>query len=428
MQGGRMQMAWLDGQEIEGPGIRNVRIPAPPPEARLLSGFFRVAFEQTNDAMLAVGSDGRVLDANASACLFFELSREQLLRATVHELIRPDALGAIGGAMGAGGALGLGVTAASPPSAEGTAGEGSVFPAVCTRESAIVRGDGTERGAEVTLRSHVVPDVHLLVMRDRAERRGPTAHLLRADRLSTFGMLAAGVAHEINNPLMYAMTNLRSVLRRIPELEACARTGARADLVDALEEMGRMLATADEGIERVGTLVRDLRISSRESDQRERIDVRSILESCLNIAHGEIRQRARVVRDYADISNVEGNSGRLGQVFLNLLVNAAQAIPEQRVGGEIRVVTRSFDDACIAVEIHDNGLGIEPHMIHRIFEPFFTTKAAGEGTGLGLYIARAIVHEMGGRIEAESNKGLGTMVRVVLPQAPQVTTATTGPR
>jgi len=381
MQGGRVQFAWLGRRDTGKPGLRR---------ARLMSGFFRAAFEQTNDAMLAVGGDGCILDANRAACELFERTREQMLHSKIGDRVRS------GGA----------------PEAPSESGE---FPAISNREAIFARADGSECAVDVTLRSDIAPDVHLLVMRDRSELRTSHAHLLRADRLSTLGMLAVGVAHEINNPLMYAMTNLRSALRRIPELTARAREAALEELEASLEQIRRMLATADEGMDRVGTLVRDLRLSSHESELRERVDLRSILESCLNIAHGEIRQRARVVREYAEIAGTHGNAGRLGQVFLNLLVNAAQAIPEGRPG-EIRVVTRILDGARVAIEVSDNGMGIDPQTLARIFEPFFTTKPAGQGTGLGLYIARAIVSELGGQIEAESTLGRGTTLRIILPQ------------
>jgi len=336
--------------------------------------------------MLAVASDGRVLDANPAACTFFGLSREGMTRTKLAEL---------------------------------------------------VGSDGRAQACDVAVRREVVPGVDLVVVRDGIDRPSLQAHLRRTDRLSTFGLLAVGVAHEINNPLMYAMTNLRAALRRMPELTEYARRHARDELAEALEQCRRMLATADEGLHRIETLVRDLRVSSREGEQREPVDLRQVLESALNIAHGEIRQRARVVRDYAEDAIVEGNPARLGQVFLNLLVNAAQAMPADATpaspakNAEIRIVTRGADEGRVAVEISDNGAGIAPENIARIFEPFFTTKAAVEGTGLGLYIAHAIVREHGGSIEAESTLGKGTTVRVLLPvarSAPETTTAPTAPR
>jgi len=395
------QFAWMN-RSVVSKGLAGRGIVARPDvrATRLMSGFYRAAFEQTHEPLMAVASDGRVFDANAAACTFFERSHRQIVHGKIGDLIRPRT------------------------KTNGFSAESGVFPNVAHDETVFVRTDGTERPVEVTIRRDVVTDIHLVALRSRTEPQSMQAHLLRADRLSTFGMLAVGIAHEINNPLMYAMTNLRAVVRRMPEFASRARQHALDDLAGALEQGTRMLSMVDEGMDRIGALVRDLRISSHEGERRERLDVRSILESCLNIAHGEIKQRARIVRDYADVALVEGNSGRLGQVFLNLVVNAAQAIPEERASdpdttGQIRVAARNLDDQRLAVEVSDNGLGISPDMIERIFEPFVTTKPAGEGTGLGLYIARSIVEELGGKLEVESALGVGTTMRVILPLQPK---------
>ncbi|WP_394836228.1 ATP-binding protein [Pendulispora rubella] len=360
-------------------------------------GFFRAAFEQAHDPMLAVGSDGRVLEVNRSACDLFALPREQILCRKMGDFVRPLR------------------EPAEPPSESGG------FPSASNRESVFVRTDGSTHPLEVTVWSDVEPDVHLVMARDRRngrdvhERENET-HWLRADRLATFGMIAASVAHEVNNPLMYAMTSLRVVMEHMPEWAKLAEGNASGDLAVAIARDMHPLTIAFEGMARIAHLVRDLRGATRESDERAHVDLRNVLESCLNLAHGEIKQRARVVRDYDEDALVFGNAGRLGQVFLNLLVNAAQAIPEDQRGGEIRIAVRTVDDHWVRVEIADNGAGIAPGDMTRIFEPFYTTKPASEGTGLGLYIARAVVHEMGGRIDAESALGAGTTMRVTFPR------------
>jgi CheY-like chemotaxis protein len=167
--------------------------------------------------------------------------------------------------------------------------------------------------------------------------------------------------------------------------------------------------------------VRDLKTFSRvDGDHRARIDLRAVIESSINLAFNEIRYRARLVEDYGAPPPVLANEARLGQVFLNLLVNAAQAIPEGHVDeNEIRVTTRTDERGRAVVEIRDSGAGIPRESLGHIFEPFFTTKPRGEGTGLGLSICRNIVAALQGEILIEGAAGGGTVVRVVLPAAPQ---------
>jgi two-component system NtrC family sensor kinase len=390
-----MQNARGIGVGAAGPDLRAAKLPA---------GFFRAAFEESRDAMVVFADDRRILDANAAACHLFEESRDRLTGRKLTDL-----------------ALNFEDDGTSPASPERGRKVGMVD---------IACADGSQRRASVVVRPHVEPGVSLAILRDETERHRFQAHLLRADRLSTFGMLAAGVAHEINNPLTYALTNLRMLTRRMPELvselraaaEHAANQGGRgaellAAVAGAIEQSGKMAETAAEGMDRVITIVRDLRVSSRDDgDACERIDLRQVLESSINIGHAEIRQRARVTRSYGDAPVIYGSASRLGQVFLNLLVNAAQAIPAERdKAGEIVVATRADADGRAVVEIKDDGQGIDPSMLPRIFEPFVTTKVAGEGTGLGLYIARTIVRDAGGAIEAESTVGQGTLIRVVLP-------------
>jgi CheY-like chemotaxis protein/two-component sensor histidine kinase len=186
----------------------------------------------------------------------------------------------------------------------------------------------------------------------------------------------------------------------------------------ALERLEERLRDATVGAERVRAIVRDLRVLSRVDEQPLRpVDVHAALEASLAIAHNEIRHRARLVRDLAPVAKVMADEGRLTQVFINLLVNAAHAIPEgDAEKHEIRVVTRA-DSRTVSIEVHDTGTGIAPEALPRIFDPFFTTKAVGSGTGLGLAICHAIVTALGGRIEIESTPGRSTTARVVLPAA-----------
>jgi signal transduction histidine kinase len=244
----------------------------------------------------------------------------------------------------------------------------------------------------------------------RAEQRKMQEQLLISDRMASVGTLAAGVAHEINNPLAALIANLEFSLE---ELAKVGGDGAHLDDVQA------PLEDAREAADRVRMIVRDLKVFSRSGDEERRgpVDLEQVLESSLRMAWNEIRHRAHLVKDYGACPPAWGNESRLGQVFLNLIINAAQAIPDGRSSeNEIRVVTRPVEDR-VLVEITDTGSGIPPEVVPRIFDPFFTTKPAGIGTGLGLAICHRIVTTLGGTINVESKVGQGTIVRVTLPVA-----------
>ncbi|MBX3262620.1 MAG: response regulator [Labilithrix sp.] len=247
------------------------------------------------------------------------------------------------------------------------------------------------------------------VFRDVTPERSAQEQVMISDRMASVGMLAAGVAHEINNPLGAALLNLEllhEMLRREPE---------RRD--DA--ELRATTADARSAVARVREIVSDLRIFSRHEDPTARqADVRSALESSLRMAFNEVRHRARVVKDYQPVPVVDGSEARLGQVFLNLIVNAAQAIPEGNLDANtIRVAARTDAEGRAVVEVSDTGAGISAETLPNLFTPFFTTKPPGIGTGLGLPICRRIVAQMGGEIQVESVVGEGTTFRVVLPAA-----------
>jgi PAS domain S-box-containing protein len=237
-------------------------------------------------------------------------------------------------------------------------------------------------------------------------------HLVAAERLVSVGTLAAGVAHEINNPLGYVMSNLDMLIEEIRALAGGSSSGR-------MKELEEMALDAREGSERVRKIVRGLKTFSRpEAERRAVMDVRPALELAVNMAFNEIRHRARLVKDYGDAPLVEVDDARLGQVFINLLVNAAQAIPEGHVDeNEIRIMTSTDRAGRAVIDIRDTGPGMGEAVRERIFEPFFTTKAIGVGTGLGLSICHNIVASMGGEISVQSAPGRGSTFRVVLPAA-----------
>ncbi|MGO8992496.1 MAG: ATP-binding protein, partial [Polyangiaceae bacterium] len=243
-----------------------------------------------------------------------------------------------------------------------------------------------------------------------------TEQLIRADRLAALGTLSAGVAHEINNPLTYVLVNIEHVSR---QLRARIAAGEPLGLEDIETVLGA-LTQALEGATRVRGIVRDLMtFASGHVETKSLVDVRRVLEASLQMTAHELRHRARVERRLREAPPVMANEARLGQVFLNLLVNAARAIPEGE--GSSNVVTVETDVGTagqVVATIADSGYGIAPEDLPRIFDPFFTTHPPGEGTGLGLSIAHGIVASFGGSLTVVSAPGEGTTFRVELPAAP----------
>jgi len=283
----------------------------------------------------------------------------------------------------------------------------------CIRPDGSIRwiaANGRARFAEVDGVRRPVQLVGTIL--DITDLKVAQAQLMQADRLASVGMLAAGVAHEINNPLAYLVAALEFLAEHAKEA-AAASSAPRAEVDEALAE-------AREGAERVRAVVRDLRtFSGAREERRTRVGLEPIVESAIHMAANEIRYRARLEREYAAAPAVLADEARLGQVVLNLLINAAQAIPEGHAeANEIRVVTGTDVRGRAILEVSDTGTGIPAEIADRIFDPFFTTKPWGVGTGLGLSICRSIVVGLGGEIAAERRAGGGTTMRVVLPAAP----------
>jgi nitrogen-specific signal transduction histidine kinase/ActR/RegA family two-component response regulator len=251
-------------------------------------------------------------------------------------------------------------------------------------------------------------------MRDaaaRSERKKLQEERLLLDRLVSIGTLAAGVAHEINNPLAYIITNIEYALDTL-------RTDENAtQLTPDLAEVLLALDHARQGSERIRVTTRDLKVFCHtDAPGPISVDVRRVLDSSITMAWNEIRHRARLVKVFAEVPRVDANENRLAQVFLNLLVNAAQAIAEgNAAGNEIRVSVWHEDGGQVIVEISDTGSGISPEFLSHLFQPFFTTKQVGVGTGLGLSICQGIVKDLGGTIGVRSVVGSGTTFRVAFP-------------
>jgi PAS domain S-box-containing protein len=247
----------------------------------------------------------------------------------------------------------------------------------------------------------------LVYARDVTERNVIRDRLREAEKLTAVHTLAAGVAHEINNPLSYVLLNLEFLERELPEL------GGDPARVAALQ---RRLADTRQGAERVKHIVRDLQALTRKDEViRGQVELDHLLEHTLHVLRRELHDGISVQADFGAVPCVLGNPTRLEQLFSNLLLNAVHALHEiDRAPRWIRVRLRAAKDHVIA-EIADNGCGMTEQVLARAFEPFYTTKPLGIGAGLGLSICKRIVDDLAGRIEVESRPLHGTLVRVYLP-------------
>jgi len=256
--------------------------------------------------------------------------------------------------------------------------------------------------------------------------------LLQSEKMASIGQLAAGMAHEINNPIGFVHSNLGTLKHYIDDLlktltayeaseeELTEKTRAeldklrqQIDIVYLRKDVGNLLSESMEGLQRVKRIVQDLKdFSHMEGEERQLSNLEQGLDSTLNIVWNELKYKADLVKEYSGIPEIECIPSQLNQVFLNMLMNAVQAID---VHGVITLRTGQEGDN-IWVEVEDTGKGIKPEHLERIFEPFFTTKPVGSGTGLGLSLSYGIVQKHGGHIEVKSEVGKGTIFRVVLPQ------------
>jgi PAS domain S-box-containing protein len=352
---------------------------------------FRAAFEFASLGILLAAPDGRLVETNRAMRRMLGRGEDPLRGETFEDIHAPP-------------------DRASAAAILRQLREGGVGAVELPRR--LLRKDGSL--AEVVLRASALRDdagsfrFVLAVAEDVTEKKRLEAQLMLADRMASVGTLAAGVAHEINNPLAFILANLEFAL---DELRAAG--GIDPDIP-------RALAEARDGGLRVREIVRDLKAFSRaDTEEREAVDLRRVIQSALGLAQNEIRHRARLEVEAGDVPRVVGSEHRLGQVLLNLLINAAQSIPEGRATEHVvRAATDTAPDGRARVSISDTGSGIAPDVLPRIFDPFFTTKPVGVGTGLGLSICHGIVSGLGGEIQVESTPGKGSRFTVLLPPAP----------
>ena len=329
-------------------------------------------FRELSDAAfeaLVVHDHGIIVDANQAFLEMFGYTRAEVSGLRALDLCAPESRDTVIQKMASG--------ATAPYESVGLRRDGSKFL-------------GQLRGGPIHYQGR---NLRVVAIRDISEQRQLEAQVQLSQQLLSMNSLAAGVAHEINNPLTYVLGNLQIMSQLLDDLVA------RAAAPPALAaELRRCLDEALTGTERVRGIVGDLRRLSRPSGaERVAVDLRTALESALRLAGNEIRHRARVARSWGEVPPVLGSELRLVQVFVNLLLNAAQAIDEGRAGAnEIGVSLARDARGWAVVEITDTGRGMTPEIQARIFEPFFTTRP-GCGIGLGLSISRSIVTRAGGR-------------------------------
>jgi PAS domain S-box-containing protein len=351
------------------------------------------------DAVLAV-RDGAVVYANPRACEYLGFNRPtDLAGYDPAQLFVPEDRALVAEALG------------TPLAAN--AGR--------TLEARFMRLDRSVVFAELGIMVVVVRGAaaHVIVARDLTARAQLQARLIMSDRLASMGKIAASIGHEVKNPLNYVGGNVELA---IMDLDQLLGDEPPEPLRAMFTRMRGFLANADEGSQRIKRIIDDMSTLARAQEEAGVANVHEVVESALNLAGGEIRSRAKIVRELAPVQQVALSPGRLGQVLLNLLVNAAQAIPRNVGGQTIRIATWQ-EAARIFIEITDSGSGMPPEVKARLFEPFFTTKLAGEGTGLGLPICQSIVTAAGGTISVESEPGKGSAFRLVLPAAVRATAA-----
>lgn len=299
-------------------------------------------------------------------------------------------------------------------------------------ERASVQMDSLEnlverRTAELTQTSEAL-------RREIDERKLLESQLVQSEKLASLGQLAAGVAHEINNPIGFISSNLGTLegyFGKLKEMldayrlaEQAMQSGSTEKQLAALreqveldylmEDIPVLIKESKEGIGRAGKIVKDLKAFSRveSSEQWQWADLHEGIDSTLNIAANELKYKADVVKEYGDLPKIECLPSQINQVIMNLVVNAAQAMGEQR--GKI-ILRSGVRGEQVWLEVTDNGSGIAPQSLQRIFDPFFTTKPVGQGTGLGLSLSYGIVNKHGGQITVCSEVGAGTTFKVTLP-------------
>ncbi len=413
----------------------NARLRRVEQDLRQAEEFSRALFAGAHAGLVIVNRGrGQVMDANAVATEILGMPEDRLIGAVAAEF--PELLNRV---------------LATEPGAVRDADRETVTGTNARGETRICLGTVTNLGSgegelafvsllDVTGQKAVEAELRRSYTRLNEANQQLKLHkdqIVQSEKLASIGQLAAGVAHEINNPVGYVTSNLgtateyAATLRTMFELHtrlaadpADAELAARIeqlrrqeDVDFILEDLAGLLAESLEGVERVAEIVQNLKSFARE-DTLSMVpqDLNECVESMIRMVWNELKYKCHVERDFGELPPVPCHAGRINQVVVNMLVNAAQAMPAD--GGTIRVSTAVVDDAAV-ITIADDGCGMDEQTRKHIFDPFFTTKDVGKGTGLGLSISHGIVEDHGGRIEVDSTPGRGTTFRIHLPLQPE---------
>ena len=397
-------------------------------ELQRVNDSLRTIFNSVNDAIFIHETSGEIIDVNEKMLEMYGVRREEAKSfSLIDDYSAPE----------------------SHPERLPTMWRRAVSGEPCFFEWKARRpGDGSVFDVEVFLRQIALRDkiAILATVRDLSqckatalaldqaysELKATHAQMLQTEKMASIGQLAAGVAHEINNPLGFILSNLGTldkyaerlvgfIQAQAETLDAPVEAAGRAQLEEkrralkldyVIDDIAQLIAESREGAERVKKIVRDLKSFSRVDEMEVKpVDLNDCLDSTLNIVWNELKYKAEVKRDYGNLPPVNCNSGQLNQVFMNLLVNAAHAIEKQ---GTITLSSACEADI-VRITIADTGCGIPEEDRAKIFEPFFTTKDVGRGTGLGLSISYDIVKKHGGEILLASKVGKGSSFTVLLP-------------
>jgi PAS domain S-box-containing protein len=358
----------------------------------------RQLMESSGDAVFLLDDAGRVVESNPVAAQLLEREPSALLGTSFEELAPESEREPLRKAL------------------QTLLARGSVRVEVGLRSA---RGERVVLDLSATLQEVGSSRRLLVVGHDLTAKRRLEQQSIQNDRLASVGALAAGIAHEINNPIAYVLSNLSYLQGWRDDLERqlAALPGFPAHLADVLVEAQEVLAESLDGCKRIRDIVRDMRYFSHAPDESlAPVDVNASLDFVLRMAQTELKRTAKLEKDYGvELPAVFASEGRLSQVFLNLVINALQAMQPGAPQRHTLRVRTSSEDGFVRVDVSDTGHGIPPEVLPRIFDPFFTTKPAGSGTGLGLSISHSLVQKMGGELRVHSEQGQGTTFSLLLP-------------